>query len=33
MHLDMTLFLFLAFIAITLGITAWASGRDRKSVV
>ncbi len=31
MHLDMTLLLFLTFIAITLGITAWASGRSKSS--
>ncbi len=31
MHLDMTLVLFLSFIAITLGITAWASRRSGSS--
>jgi len=31
MHLDMTLVLFLSFIAITLGITAWASKRSGSS--
>lgn len=31
MHLDMTLVLFLSFIAITLVITAWASGRSGSS--
>jgi cation/acetate symporter len=31
MHFDMTLILFLGFIAITLGITAWASGRSGSS--
>src|ERR1700694_5721980 len=31
MHLDLTLVLFLSFIAITLGITAWASRRSGSS--
>jgi len=31
MHLDMTLVLFLSFIAVTLGITAWASRRSGSS--